>query len=223
MENIFIEQFAKLRRKSSGEVEGGDELCWDSSKAVGSRQLPKPTYASQWHHDSISGWEMMSSIFFPFPCSLPLYFPTQGSLGAAFGRVPGCVAALPWLGVLDPAWAAEGTCSWASSWALLIEEEVPECVPCRTWRVWGGFQVMCWAKGRDVIYYLLVLNPEANLGGLELRNGTNNGHWKEELSIPVQNRATEDMCSSWKGWRLSCWSSLYNVTVDCWRYRILID
>ena len=61
-------------------------------------------------------------------------------------RVPWCCAALPWLGVLGPGWAAEDTCVWAPSWALLVEEKVPESVPCGKWRSWWGFQVTCWAK-----------------------------------------------------------------------------
>lgn len=42
---------------------------------------------------------------------------------------------------------------------------------------------------RNFTHYLLVLDPEANLRDVELRNCANNGHWKEELSICVPNRA----------------------------------
>lgn len=53
---------------------------------------------------------------------------------ACEGRLGGCLGAVqpyPGLGVLGPGWAGEDTCSWASSEALLIEEEVPKCIPCR--------------------------------------------------------------------------------------------
>lgn len=63
-------------------------------------------------------------------------------------------------------------------------------------------------------------------GIVEVRNSTNNRHWKKKKkswAFMCRIEQQEDMLSFWKGWHLSYWSDLYNVTAACWHYRILVD